>query len=354
MHEYRAERVAYLDILRVLASLSIVILHVAAHNWYKIDVNGKEWYVLNIYDGLVRWGVPCFIMISGALFLDKEYSVRTLFSKHIFRMFIVYAVWSFVYLLFSGQNGFGNLISLFIRGHYHMWYIIMITGLYMSTPLLKLIICNEKALRYFLLISFIFTILAAQILTLVTDFAPRVIVLGMEALNEVWTNIASNVFLGYSLYYVVGWYLHKKKISKLQVAIIYALGIISFALIIVLDYLVAMKTQKECGNYHIPNSMFVFFSSIAVFVFVKNMSSMISTNRNNLLLRMFKKLSIYSFGVYLVHPLIIEGIDDIYGITTSSFNPVISVLAISLLVYIISNVISCILKRIPFLNRYIV
>ena len=52
------ERKVYCDYLRLFATFSVVIAHVAAVNWYSGDVNQWRWQVLNLYDSVVRWCVP--------------------------------------------------------------------------------------------------------------------------------------------------------------------------------------------------------------------------------------------------------------------------------------------------------
>lgn len=71
----QADRIMYLDYLRVFATFGVVILHVSAQNWYVADINSFEWLVFHFFDSVVRWGVPVFVMISGTLFLNKETSV---------------------------------------------------------------------------------------------------------------------------------------------------------------------------------------------------------------------------------------------------------------------------------------
>ena len=66
-------RIEYLDLLRIIAIFGVVVLHVAAQNWVKEFTNVFNWNVYNVYDSLVRWTVPVFVMISGTLFLSKEY-----------------------------------------------------------------------------------------------------------------------------------------------------------------------------------------------------------------------------------------------------------------------------------------
>ncbi len=65
-------RTIYFDYLRVFATAAVILLHVAAFNWLSTDVNGYDWKVFNFYDSIVRWGVPVFVMISGALFLGRD------------------------------------------------------------------------------------------------------------------------------------------------------------------------------------------------------------------------------------------------------------------------------------------
>ena len=74
------KRKVYCDYLRLVATFAVVFIHVAASNWSNVDVNGMQWQVFNIYDSLVRWGVPIFVMISGALFLNRDVPIQNIYS----------------------------------------------------------------------------------------------------------------------------------------------------------------------------------------------------------------------------------------------------------------------------------
>ena len=76
MKEY--ERNTAYDYLRVLASFGVIILHIAAKKFLSLSVYSNEWQVLNFYDSIVRWTVPVFVMISGALFLNRDIPIRKL------------------------------------------------------------------------------------------------------------------------------------------------------------------------------------------------------------------------------------------------------------------------------------
>ena len=124
------QRIIYLDYLRAIATVSVIILHVAATGWLSYDITSIEWNAINIYDSIVRWTVPVFLMISGALFLKKDVSIKDLYIKYIPKMATVYMFWSAFYVFvefFLFDPGYPIstplIINRFIEGHFHLWYI---------------------------------------------------------------------------------------------------------------------------------------------------------------------------------------------------------------------------------------
>lgn len=81
--ESKGNRVIYFDYLRIISVFAVIVLHISGQNWNGTDVSSFEWNVFNAFDSLTRWCVPVFVMISGALFLDKEQPLKS-FSKKIF------------------------------------------------------------------------------------------------------------------------------------------------------------------------------------------------------------------------------------------------------------------------------
>ena len=149
----RAERgrVAYLDMLRIAATVAIVMIHVAVRGWRSMDMHTAQWHALSFFSSISRWGTPIFVMISGALFLDerREVRLRRLFSKNILRILIAFVFWSAVYAVpfFLRDRSVFGLISNFLTGSYQLWFLYMIVGLYLITPLLRRITSDRSALR---------------------------------------------------------------------------------------------------------------------------------------------------------------------------------------------------------------
>lgn len=335
-------RIFYLDLLRIFATVSVICLHVASTNWDVADIHSFEWNVNLVYNSFVRFSVPIFLMISGVLFLNpiKEIDINELYSKKIVRIITAFAFWSFIYLLVELKQYAGIKWALreFIYGHYHLWYLYMIIGIYVIVPLLRQIIKEKKYIEYFLVITFVFTFLIPTI----TSFFPF--------LEIVYSRMYFHFTMGYTGYFVIGMYLSEIDISPKTEKIIYLLGIIGFLTTIVVSVLVTQRSGQPYGYWE-GASINVLCVVIAVFVLFKYRISRIrlSEKAQNYVV----KLSQYSFGIYLVHAFVLERINEA-GLSTSTFNPIVAVPVIVLLVFLISAVVSGILNHIPVMNKYIV
>lgn len=346
----RTERTVYFDYLRVFAMFAVIIIHLSAQNFESTDVNGFAWQTFNFFNSMARWSVPVFVMISGALFLGKEIPVKKLYSKYVLRMVISFLAWSVVYLPFSGEYADkASLVIELMHGHYHMWFIPMIAGLYISVPVINKIVENEKVMRYYLKLAFVFAFLVPWVTTLAYDFAHQLIITGVAAIRLDIDYMYMNIVLGYVSYFILGYCLDKAVFSKQQRTVIYLIGIIGFVLTIGLNLIASLKAQKPWGNYYGYFNVNVLFECIAVFVWFKYRKySRIKWNS------FVQKLSKYSFGAYLVHLLIIEQFNIRFGLNTLSFHSVLAMICLGSLVFIISFFISAILNQIPIVKKYMV
>lgn len=78
------------DLLRSIACIMVVMLHVSAFYWTKLSPESPEWRALNFYDSLTRSSVPLFFMISGVFMLSKEQTIKRLYRKNILHLIIVF------------------------------------------------------------------------------------------------------------------------------------------------------------------------------------------------------------------------------------------------------------------------
>ena len=340
------KRSYYLDYLRVMATFAVIVLHVAASNWYKADIHFLEWNIFNFYDSVVRWPVPVFVMISGVLFLNKkEIPLKKLYSKYIFRIVKAFLFWSFFYaVIFYEQTG--NIVQAtenLIKGHFHLWFLFMIAGLYVIIPFTKKISESDFLTKYFLLLALLFTFLLPQAVKIITIFSEYY---GAFA-KEVIGHFNFYFVMGFPGYFLLGYILSKIEFTKKQERIIYTLGILGFLVTIIMSVIVSFVSGEASEIFYSSTTVNVLCESVAVFVFFKK-----KFNRPSKIIMLLSK---YSFGAYLIHAYILEEvIKNSLGLNTLSFNPIFSVPVISGLVFIISFAASAILNNVPFLKKHIV
>ena len=339
-----AGRTAYFDYLRVFATLSVIFLHAAAQNWYGIDVKGSLWQTFNFYDSISRWGVPVFVMISGALFLSRDIPIKLIYKKYIRRLLIAFAFWSFFYMLFDKADLHTRII-IFVKGHYHMWYILMIIGLYICLPLIRPIAENRNRTLYYLALVFVFAFAIPQFEKLMTDFGRIWMARGAAAFSHDASNMNMHMVLGYAGYFVLGNYLNKISLKKWQRMVIYVLGFLGFYLTVKLTLIASLKAEKALENYYGHFTITVLLESLSVFTLFKY-----TKFREN---KLITALSNYSFGAYLVHVFFIDLLNQ-FGLNTRTFNPVLSVPCITLIAAVLSYIVSAILNHIPGLKKNIV
>ena len=233
----RAERgrVAYLDMLRIAATVAVVMIHVAVREWRSMDMHTAQWHALSFFGSISRWGTPIFVMISGALFLDerREVRLRRLFSKNILRILIAFVFWSAVYAVpfFLRDRSVFGLISNFLTGSYQLWFLYMIVGLYLIMPLLRRITSDRSALNYFLLLSLCFTFLLPMLGKAIrlADILLHKDGALYAGLTTGYSNMRFYFTLGYVPYFLLGHALNTAQLSKKVERVIYAVGLLGFA-----------------------------------------------------------------------------------------------------------------------------
>ncbi len=346
-------RLVYSDALRISAVFSVIFLHVACVSWGTVAVNSPDWCILNFYASSVRWGVPVFVMISGMFFLDpeRELSLKRLYSSSIFRVFCAFIFWSFIYFIYavisSGNpltmNSLYRALELISQGKscYHLWFLPMLIGLYIITPVLRFFTAGarDRDYYYFFVLFFLF----ASLFPTLFNFP------FFERYKPLVENLDLHLVLGYVGFYVLGFYLKKAEISPKITYTVYFFGVISLLFTIFATYYASITSNCAVdifNGYLTPNTICL---SIGIFLFFKNIFGKIVLNDN--VTALITGLSKASFGIYLVHVFFIS-----YFVNAGYFSyaPVFYVPIISCVIFLLSFFVSRVLLKLPFLNRYIV
>ena len=340
------DRTYYLDLLRVVSVFFVLVIHVVSTNGLNTPVESFHWKALFFYWSLSEFSVPVLFMISGALFLDPARDIRLekLWKRNILRIVVAFLFWSALYAPVKVWKDFhcfdtGELLRCFFEGYVHLWFLYALIPLYVVVPFLRVIVKDEVLLKYFLLLTFVFSVLLPDLQK----------VPALETTKWITGNLNMDMalFSRFSFYFVLGHYIHRKVFSKRERRWIYLLGIAG-ALFAVLE---TYGYRGSLGGYGVYLTVHCVFQSCAIFLFAKEMRVASAFSRAHQWVTMMAKLS---FGVYLVHMFVNGFFFHVLKWTTLCCNPFLSVPGLAVLVFGISACISYFLRKVPILGKYVV
>lgn len=342
-----------LDILRVIAAFSVVVLHVSGQFLMAYPVGSAEFCISNFINSISRFGVPIFVMISGAIFLseDKTVTIPRIWTRNIFRLLIVFLIWSFGYYVFQSlymwhfdfwNHGFLRTLTGCVYASEHFWFLFMIMGLYALVPILRTWVhhATTRELYYFTTLFLIFQILRTTI----------TILLDKSLINKLSDMLTITELSGYLGYFVLGYLLTKRPVSsrlKMTVYCLVPIGILT-------NYSVSHYLSNKIGSYT-PGiydcfGIFTFINILALFFFVTDLVPNGISNKK--VSSCLNRLALNTLGIYMMHVALLEYFVK-ENILFGQLHPLPGILLLSLICFTISGIVSAILRRIPFLGYYI-
>lgn len=349
-----SNRLIHYDLMRVLACFCVIVIHIGICD----DSNNENFNVDNcissLYFVFARWAVPCFMMLSGVMFLDKNKNIpiKKLYGKYILRLAVSYVFWSCIYALYNSFFDSGNsfiekfkyFASYCLSGEIHTWYVLVTIGIYMTLPIIKHLIntLDEKKLRYWILMMFIFFSIVPFVSSLSIPMFP-----GYVAYINKYMELY--FFAGYMFYFVMGYYLVSHDISAKIKKCIYSLSIVGFVYSVVVFCVLNPLFGFKIGvlGYSNPN---IVFMSMGVFLFFTDVVS--KRKFSNKFKRVITLLSGLTYGIYLIHVLILKVLHNM-GVSLSFCAKSVSILIVSLITFIFAAIIVYIMKKVPLVGKYL-
>jgi surface polysaccharide O-acyltransferase-like enzyme len=347
-----------IDLIRVVAIIAVVLVH-AAGRWSITSqelsqlntVGTASWVTVLIYQCFATLGVPLFLMLTGLLLLqpEKNESLRVFFKKRFFRIGLPLLFWTIIYFIWDFSVlkipfTVSTILQGILNGAYtQFWYIHVLFGLYLLTPILRVIIshANRELVKYFVVLWLI-SVSILPFLNTLSSF-----------------QLSKNIFIitGYVGYFILGVYLCSVQIRRRTALIFMFLGT---ALTALGTYMLVVSNAVG-GMYFFQEylSPTVIFASVMAFLFlltIKSSSSLPQEVKPSILSRLVKIISQNTLGIYFVHVIVIEAIQwGLLGFTLNreTLNPIIVVPLLVVITLFVSLGIILLLKKIPKLKNIV-
>ena len=154
------KRITWIELLRIAACIGVIGIHAGSQHFRDTPLDSSIWRISNFYHGINRFAVASFIMISGTLYLDgkRNWSLKKLWTRNIFQIAVAYVFWQIFYAVYrivmAGKPAIGS-VSFFKKiliycseSYFHLWYLPMLAGLLIVTPLLWEIVNCERSKKW--------------------------------------------------------------------------------------------------------------------------------------------------------------------------------------------------------------
>jgi len=342
MSPVKHQNIDWINNLRFIALYAVIILHTSAvllALYGKVPLN--DWFAADFYNGLVRFAVPVFVMITGALLLPREYEFGDFLKKRLIRVVTPFLFWSLIYIGYSWYNeeisfdagawtNIKQVLHLLKYGSsYHLWYVYMLIGLYFIIPVIGKFVRNasQNEILYFLLIWF------------------GVMMINQPYLSRFNPQVDLHYFAGYIGYLVLGHYLAIKQFEFKNIRVrMAALFLLTLAVIVVGTWLL-YKNKSTMGTlFYEPISPTIMLLSASIFLFFRFSAPKLSP----VIIRIRDFVGSYNYGIYLAHALILYLLDlDFINISYKLCTPIISIPVTATLCFILTIGLVWLISKLP-------
>lgn len=331
----------YLSALRSLACFAVIVLHIAAFYIDSLGQDNGNWKIANAMNAACRWCVPVFVMISGAMLLNKlPEETSQFYLKRAQRVLVPLIVWALFYSVVNKVvcgTSVHRLIAQTLLGYpyYHLWYLFMVMGLYLVTPFIS------RALPH---VSSGMILIGAMGL-LLWGFAETQL---SAHLMRGGSGSAFSKWIFFLPYFMLG-YVYSCKM-RLNNKWIYLLGYMAASLGIALgNAYLPPDIKRLWGPYSYLNPLVV-LQSCCVLLGVKQWLEVKEGSQIKARFLWVENLGALTFGIYLVHAIIIDVFR--WNADLMSYSA-FAIPLLAALVFIVSMVISYVLSKTPFVCKCI-
>ncbi|WP_165855887.1 acyltransferase [Marinobacter sp. JSM 1782161] len=291
----------WIDYLRVIAIVAVIAIHVSTVFYKQLgEISGFDWWFANLLDSASRFSVPLFVMASGAVLLGREISPGTFLQKRAWRLLPPLILWNLVYLVAGyflwnpDQRSLLDMTLTMVRaGHAygHLWYLTMFTCLMLFAPFVNQYLRGEAPRGVDLLwLAGLFVLFA-----LMTQGA---VLVRYVADSEIkWFA----VFPLYLLYFVGGYALDRYD-DRLRCPAAVLVGIVVATVLVgaLGNWLLFRHTGLDEDFLVLSNrGLLVIACTFAIFRLLRQNAHRLKPRAS------ISAWSDASFGIYLIHPLII-------------------------------------------------
>ncbi|MBR0171739.1 MAG: acyltransferase [Lachnospiraceae bacterium] len=331
-------RVHAFDRIRLIAISCVILLHTVSgvSDTMPFQMTFTQYRVYKCIEALCACGVPFFLMISGALMLDRRrtLSAKELWKKYIRRMLLTILLFGGLFSLMERVTQAGALTPGMIplalidalrgRTWAHMWYPYLMVFIYLLTPFLRYFVLHASSVLWKAMLLLLFLLLS------VIPF-----LLQLSGHGGLPRPLNMTVFV---FYYLAGFYAQTvlQHIGKQRT--VYLLCILA-GLVIVYNF---VRFRNAPMAYDSP---VIVVWSVCLFLILRTVEKPCVV---------CSRIAPYVFGMYLTHAVLINVLYKMLHVTPLALGGFVLIPVFFAAAFVFAFAASFVLRMIPPLRRYMI
>ena len=342
----RSRSIQYINRLRILAVYVVVTAHVAMGLTMQMRPFTANWWLGCWLFYVAHCAIPIFVMISGALLLgnERQESALEFYKRRFYRVGIPLVFWTIAYLIVRQVVDHehltaGAILNLILTGdpYYHLWFLYMIAGLYLVTPVLRTFVRHSSQRDRIFAIVLILILANAYFQTDVL----------------LWNNRRSifTMFIPFIGYYLFGYEVRLIDPKKIPSGVPFLTTTVS-AVYLAAFAPVFLARQGGVGVRYLFDffSLPMVFLSIAIF-WAAYLHDATAKPPQGFRRTALEWVASATLGIYVLHPLVLAFIRDRLGNRAGDGSFLLAVTVVPLATFIVCYLITTLIMRIPVLRR---
>ena len=312
------------EIIRIIAILFVMINHTSTNGFVreKVHENSIMYVAFLAIASLARVAVPLFFMISGALLVKKEESLKRVLVNRVAKYVVIilaFSIIQYVLMMYWGMEGYrvNNILEFFSKIYVKefvtpYWFLYAYLGLMIMLPFLRKMVKNmsRSDFKYLIVLHVLF--------------------FGVFQVFEYFTGLGRiNISIPFAcetsiFYFILGYYADNYFIMRKKTALwLTVLAIISVAILTFMVYwkILINGDYMNLANYSYSSALIV-FPTFLIFTFMKYFNNKI--NQESKLYKALVWIGGTTFSIYLLEGVFERLASDSYFLSLKLLPPIFS------------------------------
>lgn len=347
----KKRNILYFEVLRAISAFFVIYNHTGIKGFFAYSIeDNRILRLLYIFLSVpCKTAVPIFFMITGALLLGRDEPIREIYSKRVLRIVVVLSVFSLAFDCFNLWRGIADfnlkswIIQIYASDGNSYWYLSALLGTYVMLPVLRRLVVGMRQKEY----VYIFVVY-------ILYFAVRPLLEGLlipgYTLNGSFSIL---MFTGQNVFYVLMGYffaniVEKKYLNKKNILMGVAASMACIMIVCVLTEKQGLASGVWGESYH---NIYITIPTVTLFCLIRYWFE--NRTYKPSVERLLQKLGGGTFGIYLIEPMVRPLTECVADALIPHIGNILGTLVWVGVVFVISGCITYVLKKIPYVDRFI-